>query len=277
MQTVWRDQQLAFSLGLFALLLLLAVVGPWVWPRDPLSVDVLSSLTPPSATHPMGTDDVGRDVFARFLSGARISVAVAAVVTLLGGLIGTALGLAAGYARGWIDVAISRTMDAVLAFPPLIFAMAVTIGLGAGLVTATIGIALTAVPWYARLVRSEVLRIRGEQFVEAAEALGTSPPQVMYKHIAPHTLTTVFIQSASVFGYAILSLAALGFVGLGAQIPTPEWGVMITEGLPYTLTGQWWMGVFPGFGVLIAVTAANLLADRARDLMDPHGDLPAVG
>lgn len=277
MRSVSRDPQLAVAVGLLALLLLIALLGPLLWRQDPLAVDILNSLMPPSATHPMGTDDVGRDVFARFLGGARVSVLVGVVVTVTGGFIGTVLGLIAGFARGWLDVAISRVMDAILAFPPLIFAMAVTIGLGAGLVTATIGIAITAVPWYARLVRGEVLRVRNEQFVEAARALGTPSHQIMFRHVAPHTWTTVFIQSASVFGYSILSLAALGFVGLGAQIPTPEWGVMITEGLTYALTGQWWLGVFPGFGVLLAVTGANLLADRARDLLDPHGELPAAG
>lgn len=277
MRAVTRDRQLAVAVGLFVLLLLMALLGPELWPRDPFAVDILNSLMAPSAEHPMGTDDVGRDVLARFLSGARVSVLVGVVVTVSGGFIGTVLGLVAGFARGWPDVLISRVMDAILAFPPLIFAMAVTIGLGAGLVTATIGIAITAVPWYARLVRGEVLRVRNEQFVEAARALGAPANRILFRHVTPHTWTTIFIQSASVFGYSILSLAALGFVGLGAQIPTPEWGVMITEGLSYALTGQWWLGVFPGFGVLLAVTGANLLADRARDLLDPHGELPAVG
>lgn len=277
MRAVTRDRQLAVAVGLFVLLLLMALLGPELWPRDPFAVDILNSLMAPSAEHPMGTDDVGRDVLARFLSGARVSVLVGVVVTVSGGFIGTVLGLVAGFARGWPDVLISRVMDAILAFPPLIFAMAVTIGLGAGLVTATIGIAITAVPWYARLVRGEVLRVRNEQFVEAARALGVPANRILFRHVTPHTWTTIFIQSASVFGYSILSLAALGFVGLGAQIPTPEWGVMITEGLSYALTGQWWLGVFPGFGVLLAVTGANLLADRARDLLDPHGELPAVG
>lgn len=277
MRAALRDPQLLLALGLFLALVVAAVAGPWVWPKDPLAIDILASLEPPSPAHPMGTDDVGRDVLARFLRGARISVAVGVAVTLVGGMIGTVLGLVAGFVGGWVDVVISRVMDAVLAFPPLVLAMAVTIGLGAGLVTASVGIALTAVPWYARLVRGEVLRLKSEQFVEAAESLGVPRLRVLFKHVAPHTRTTVLIQSAAVFGYSILSLAALGFVGLGAQIPTPEWGVMITEGLPYALTGQWWIGVFPGFGVLMGVTAANLLADRARDLLDPYGELPAVG
>jgi peptide/nickel transport system permease protein len=163
-------------------------------------------------------------------------------------------------------------MDVILAFPPLMLAMAVTVGLGTGIRTAAIGIMLACVPWYARLLRSEVLRLRSLPFVEAAAAIGTSRPRILFRHVVPHVIPTILIQAASVFGFAVLTLAALGFVGLGAQIPTPEWGAMITEGLQYTLTGQWWVGVFPGLGLLVAVTAATVLADRMRDLLDPRGE-----
>jgi peptide/nickel transport system permease protein len=162
-------------------------------------------------------------------------------------------------------------MDAVLAFPPLILAMAITVGLGVGLVTATIGIMIASIPWYARLVRGEVLRIRSMPFVEATVALGATRERVVRRHVVPHLTTTLFIQGAAIFGYAILTLAALGYVGLGAQPPTPEWGTMITEGQQYALTGQWWVSVFPGIGLLLAVTAASVIADRARDLLDPRG------
>jgi peptide/nickel transport system permease protein len=169
-----------------------------------------------------------------------------------------------------------RVMDAILAFPPLILAMAVTVGLGVGLATAALGIMLTSVPYYARLIRSDVIRVRSLLFVEAAAALGASPRRIVLRHILPHTSSTVFIQGSAVYGYAILSLAALGFVGLGAQAPTLEWGTMITDGLQYALTGQWWIGFFPGLGVLIAVAAASIIADRARDILDPRGDYAYV-
>jgi peptide/nickel transport system permease protein len=149
--------------------------------------------------------------------------------------------------------------------------MAVSVGLGTGLKTAGLGIMLTTIPYYARLLRSEVLRIRSLPFIEAAHALGARRLRIMLRHIVPHVVSTLLIQAAAVFGYAILTLAALGFVGLGARVPTPEWGAMITDGLQYFLTGQWWIGVFPGLGVLIAVTAANVIADRARDILDPRG------
>jgi peptide/nickel transport system permease protein len=169
-----------------------------------------------------------------------------------------------------------RIMDAILAFPPLILAMAVTIGLGVGVETAALGIMITSVPFYARLIRSDVLRIRQFLFVEAAAALGATRTRIIARHIAPHTASTLFVQASALFGYAILTLAALGFVGLGAQVPTPEWGTMITDGLSYALTGQWWIGFFPGVGVLAAVTAASIIADRARDILDPRGDFAYV-
>jgi peptide/nickel transport system permease protein len=257
--------------ALLAILVFLAVFGPLVWPKDPLALDVGANLEPPSSAHPMGTDDVGRDVFARFNVGAQISLAVGAIVVLVGAAIGGTIGLVAGVVGGRTDAVLMRIMDAILAFPPLILAMAVTVGLGSGLKTATLGITITTIPFYARLLRSDVLRLRSQLFVEAAAAIGASPRRIMLRHIAPHTVSTLLVQGAAVFGYAILSLAALGFVGLGVQIPTPEWGTMITGGLNYALTGQWWISVFPGIGVLAAVTAASIIADRTRDILDPRG------
>jgi peptide/nickel transport system permease protein len=268
---VLHDPALAFAVSMLAVLVFLALFGPLVWPKDPLALDVGASLQAPSWQHPMGTDDVGRDVFARFNQGAQISLAVGAVVVLIGAMVGGVIGLVAGVFGSWTDGILMRTMDAILAFPPLILAMAVTVGLGAGLVTASLGIIITTIPYYARLLRSDVLRLRSQPFVEAAAAIGASPRRIIFRHIAPHTMPTLLIQGAAVFGYAILSLAALGFVGLGVQIPTPEWGTMITSGLNFALTGQWWISVFPGIGVLAAVTATSIIADRARDILDPRG------
>jgi peptide/nickel transport system permease protein len=196
---------------------------------------------------------------------------VGVVVVVLGAFIGGLVGLIAGALGGWTDNLMMRIMDALLSFPPLILAMMVTVGLGAGLQTAAFGIILTSVPYYARILRSEVLRVRSLDFIQGAVALGASRQRLIFRHILPNTLSTVLVQASAVFGYAILTLAALGFVGLGAQIPTPEWGAMITEGQSYFLTGEWWIGVFPGLGLLVAVTAANLFADRIRDLLDPRG------
>jgi peptide/nickel transport system permease protein len=266
-----HDPVLGLAVLAIAVLVFLALFGRFVWPKDPLKIDVGASLEAPSRAHPMGTDGVGRDMLARFNSGAAISLTVGAVVVIVGAIFGGAIGIVAGATGGWVDAVLMRMMDAVLAFPPLVLAMAVTIGLGAGLHNAALGIMLTSLPYYARLLRSEVLRIRSLPFIEAARALGARRGRVMGRHIVPHVVSTLLIQAAAVFGYTILTLAALGFVGLGARVPTPEWGAMITDGLQYFLTGQWWIGVFPGIGVLVAVTAASVIADRARDILDPRG------
>jgi peptide/nickel transport system permease protein len=266
-----RDPPLLAATLVLVLLAFLALFGRFIWTNGPLTIDVGASLESPSRAHPMGTDGVGRDVFARFNNGAAISLSVGAIVVAVGALFGGAIGVIAGATGGWVDAVLMRVMDAVLAFPPLVLAMAVTIGLGPGLQNAALGIMLTSLPYYARLLRSEVLRIRSLPFIEAAQALGARRGRIIGRHIVPHVVSTLLIQGAAVFGYAVLTLAALGFVGLGARVPTPEWGAMITDGLQYFLTGQWWIGVFPGLGVLLAVTAASIIADRARDILDPRG------
>ena len=265
------NPDLAGSLITLAVLIFLAVFGSIFWPYDPLAISLREVLQPPSLAHPMGTDHIGRDVFARFNTGALISLGVGVAVVVTGALVGGVIGLVSGTVGGLLDNALMRFMDAILAFPPLILAMAVTVGLGGGLATAALGIMLTSVPYYARLIRSDVLRIRSLPFIEAAETAGAGPARIILRHIVPHTVSTLLIQAAALFGYSVLALAALGFVGLGTQIPTPEWGVMITEGLQYALIGQWWIGVFPGLGLLAAVAATSILADKVRDLLDPRG------
>ncbi|MDE0114383.1 MAG: ABC transporter permease [Albidovulum sp.] len=262
---------LTASLLILLILAILAVFGPFLWPYDPLAISLRETLQSPSLAHPMGTDHIGRDIFARFNEGALISLSVGVAVVITGAVVGGMIGLVSGISGGLLDNALMRLMDAILAFPPLILAMAVTVGLGGGLETAAFGIMLTSVPYYARLIRSDVIRIRQLPFVEAAETAGAGPARIILRHIVPHTVSTLLIQAAALFGYSVLALAALGFVGLGTQVPTPEWGVMITEGLQYALTGQWWIGVFPGFGLLAAVAATSILADKVRDLVDPRG------
>lgn len=264
-----RPSAAAASICLLVLIAL-AVFGPVIWNKDPAAVDVGSALQAPSAAHPMGTDASGRDVFTRFNHGARLSLTIAPLVVVVGAFFGGLVGLVAGVFRGWPDAVLMRIMDAVLAFPPLILAMAVTVGMGVGVTSAAVGIMLTSIPWYARLLRSDALSIRSRPYIEAARALGAGRSRIVRRHVLPHVVPTLLVQGASVFGYAILTLAALGFVGLGAQSPTAEWGTMITEGLQYAITGQWWIVAFPGLGVLIAVTAANVLADRVQAVLDPR-------
>jgi peptide/nickel transport system permease protein len=268
---VRADRQLALPLGVLLVLVLFALVMPIAWSKGADTQNLLGSLESPSLSHPLGTDQLGRDVFARVATGARISLVVATLVTLAGALVGGLIGLLAGAFGGAGDGIVMRMMDAILAFPPLILAMAVTVGLGIGLNTAAIGVALVSVPWYARLLRSEALRIRSLPFIEAAHAMGATRTRIIVRHVVPHMLPVLFIQMAAAFGYAVLGLASLSFVGLGAQVPTPEWGAMITEGLSYSLTGQWWISICPGVALLITVTAASMLSDRMRDLLDPRG------
>jgi peptide/nickel transport system permease protein len=271
MRTVLADRGLALPVGVLVVLVLFAIFVPIVWSHGPDAQNLLGSLQSPSFAHPLGTDQLGRDVLARVASGARISLVVASLVTLAGALVGGLIGLLAGTLGGASDGVVMRLMDAILAFPPLILAMAITVGLGIGLNTAAIGVAVVSVPWYARLLRSEAIRIRSLPFIEAAHAMGATRARIIGRHVVPHMLPVLFIQMAAAFGYAVLALAGLSFVGLGAQVPTPEWGAMITEGLSYSLTGQWWISVFPGIGLLITVTAASMLSDRIRDLLDPRG------
>lgn len=246
---------IVLGMGLFAW------IGPLVWRVSPLAVNLGDSLVGPSAFHPFGTDEVGRDVLARVMAGGQLDIIVAMAVSLSGGAVGVTIGLVAGLRGGFIDQVTMRIVDALLAFPPLILALAVSVGLGAGTIPASIGIAISTVPFFARLMRSEVLRVRALPFVEAAVASGGRPAHVVTKHVLPHTWQVMAIQASSIVGYAVLTLAALGFVGLGVQPPTPEWGTMITTGLSYVLSGQWWIGVFPGLALLVLVIGFNLIAD----------------
>ncbi|WEK51964.1 MAG: ABC transporter permease [Candidatus Kaistia colombiensis] len=270
LRRVWADKVFALALLIAALLILGPLLGPSLWPLSPLDMDFGAPLAAPSLAHPMGTDSNGRDVFARFLTGARISLAVGAVVVLAGLIVGGTIGVVAGLGGRIADSILMRLIDALAAFPPLILAMAVTVALGVGLKTAAIGIALSSVPFFARLMRGDILRIKTLPFVEASVAMGAKRSRIVGRHLLPHTTPTMLVQCASVFGYAILTLAGLGFIGLGAQIPEPEWGAMITDGLQYALTGQWWLALFPGLGVLLAVVAANLLADRLEETLNPR-------
>ena len=266
-----HDRRLAFPVAVLAAFVLFALLVPVLWGESPDKQDLINSLQSPSTAHPMGTDQLGRDVLARVAEGARISLLVATLVTLGGALIGGLIGLVSGVFGGVADGIAMRTMDSILAFPPLILAMAVTVGFGVGLTTAAIGIALVSVPWYARLLRAEALRIRSLPFIEAAHAMGATRGRIVRRHVVPHVLPVLFIQMAAAFGYAIIALAGLSFIGLGAQVPTPEWGQMITEGLQFSLTGQWWIAIFPGVAILITVTAASMVSDRMRDILDPRG------
>ena len=266
----WRRSPLTVAgLILIAVLAVLAVAAPLIAPADPLKQVLSTRLKPPSAANWLGTDQLGRDVLSRMLYGARISMLIGIVVVGLAASIGTLVGLVAGYAGGWLDEGLMRLTDVFFAFPALILAMAISGALGPSLTNAMIAIAVVTWPVYARLVRAQVLAVREREFVEAARGLGASAAHIIWQHILPNTLAPLLVQASFDMGGAILSAAGLSFIGFGAQPPTAEWGVMISEGRNYIVT-QPWLSLFPGLAILLTVAAFNLIGDGLRDALDPR-------
>jgi peptide/nickel transport system permease protein len=227
------------------------------------------SLLAPSADHPFGTDLVGRDVLTRVLHGARTSLRIAAIVLVLAALIGVPLGIVAGYFGGWVDDVIMRVTDVFLAFPALLLALALSSVLSPSVGDATIAIAATWWPWYARLARGAATQIAGRGYIESARALGVPPLRILGRHVLPNALTPVLVQMSLDVGGIILTAAALSFLGLGAQDPTPEWGLMVSQGQSYLGT-NWWFPVFPGAAIVLAALAFNLVGDGLRQALDPR-------
>ena len=261
------------SIGAGALILLFfiaaALLAPLLAPYDPLAQNVVASLRPPAPEHLLGTDKLGRDIFSRMLYGARISLVVGIAVVLIAGAIGTLLGLIAGYSGGLLDEALMRVTDLFFAFPALILAMAIAGALGPSLRNALIAISAVTWPVYARLIRGQVLALKEQEFVIAARALGVPEWRIVLRHLLPNTLAPLLVQASFDMGGAITSVAGLSFIGFGAQPPTPEWGVMISEGRNYIAT-QWWLATVPAAAILSVVGGFNLLGDGLRDLLDPR-------
>jgi peptide/nickel transport system permease protein len=266
-----RNPLSALGLVLLGLLVVGAVFAPLIAPYDPNGFDAAAKFMGPSAHHLFGTDDVGRDLFSRVLYGARYSLTAGVVILAIAACVGTVVGLVAGYAGGLVDEVLMRITDMFLAFPALILAMCVAAALGPSLVNATLATAIVWWPWYARLVRGQVLQLRNETFVSAARLAGASRARIVFRHILPNCTTPIIVQMSLDLGYAILTLAALSFIGLGAQPPTPEWGSMIAVGRDYYLT-QWWYVTFPGIAIFISVLAANLVGDGLQEVLSPHLD-----
>ncbi|GAB5602221.1 ABC transporter permease [Thermus sp. FJN-A] len=265
----FRNPGAVLGLGLLGLLLLLALWGPAV-AGDPLEQDLSQRLRPPGPGHPLGTDQLGRDVWARVVHGARISLGVGFGVVLLAGLLGTAVGLLAGGLGGRWDNLLMRLTDVFFAFPSLILAMAIAAALGPNLTNTILAVALVTWPIYARLVRAQVLALREREFVEAARALGVGEGRILLRHLLPNALTPVLVQASYEVGAAILTAAGLSFIGFGAQPPTPEWGAMVAETRNYMAEAPWAASA-PAVGILITVLAFNLLGDGLRDVLDPRG------
>ncbi|MBO2531770.1 peptide/nickel transport system permease protein [Planifilum fulgidum] len=256
---------------LIALLLLASLLAPLLSPYDPTEIRIAERFQPPSPDHWFGTDEVGRDIFTRILYGARLSLGIGAAVVVAAGLIGMILGTISGYFGGTVDQVIMRVMDMILAFPALILAMALSAALGPNLQNAMIAIAIVKIPVYVRLARGQALETREMLFVKAAKTFGIRPWRIIAKHIVPHSVTAVIIQITLDIGDAILLVATLGFLGLGAQPPTPEWGAMISVGWKYLLD-YWWYPTFPGLALFLASGAFNLIGDGIRDILDPKSN-----
>ena len=247
----------------------LAVFAPLVAPNDPL-VPIGLSRQPPALTHLMGTDLLGRDVLSRVIFGARISLLLGLISVAIGVSIGTFLGLPAAYYPGWLGSTIMRVVDAMMAFPGLLLALVVIASLGPGLFNVMIAVGIGAIPAYARLVRGSCLAVQITDYVQAAKVIGSSDLRVMVRHIVPNLVGPVIVLSTLNIGNAILIGASLSYLGMGAQPPTPEWGLMTADGRAYLATA-WWLTTFPGLAIFSVVIAVNLMGDGLRAALDPRG------
>ena len=266
-----RSASSVAGFGFVVLFLVLAAVGPRIvpYPDDARgAVHLEQKLRAPSGTHWFGTDEVGNDVYTRVILGARVSLEIGLVITVVGMLIGVPLGVIAGYVGGPIGETIMRITDIFLSVPSLVLALAVVGALGPGILNAVIAISLVWWPGYVRLVQGKTLALTTEVFVEAARAVGTGRMRIVFLHILPNTLSLIIVKASMDMGTAILTAASLGFIGLGAQPPYPEWGAMISIGRNYLPT-WWWYSAFPGLFIYLTVLGFNLLGDGLRDLLDP--------
>jgi peptide/nickel transport system permease protein len=268
-----RSNTLAM-LGLFVLafLILCAIFAPFLATHDPFAQDLGQRLLAPGENgHLFGTDSLGRDIYTRLLYGARISIYIVLLVVMVAPLVGLIVGTVSGYAGGWIDVLLMRITDIFLAFPRLILALAFVAALGAGIENAVLAISLTAWPPYARIARAETLTIRNSDYIHAIKLQGAGPFRIVTKHIWPLCISSLVIRVTLDMAGIILTAAGLGFLGLGAQPPSPEWGAMISEGRKYILD-YWWVATIPGIAIFAISLAFNLLGDGLRDVLDPKED-----
>ncbi|HEX2588880.1 MAG TPA: ABC transporter permease [Gaiellales bacterium] len=269
---VRRNPTLTAGVVLLVLIGLVAVLAPWLAPHPEdagTATHPFQVLRPPSHSHPFGTDLVGRDLLTRVMYGARLSLRIVIEVLLLAGLIGIPLGLVAAYAGGAVDQVIMRITDVFLAFPALLLSLAISFVLTPSVGNMTIAIAVTWWPWYTRLVRGEAASVITRPYVESAQTLGVSHTRVLFRHVLPNSMTPVIVQMSLDAGGILLTAASISFLGLGAQDPTPEWGLMVSQGAQYFST-QWWFVTFAGLAILLTAIAFNLIGDGVRELLDPR-------
>lgn len=266
--TIARNRLVLFGGAVVAVVLVAGLLSPLIAPYDPTAITP-DALAPPSRAHLFGTDDLGRDILTRVLYGARISPIVGLLAVAISGLVGVAFGLIAGYAGGPADNVLMRIVDILLSFPGIVLAIGVVAILGPGLNHALVAVGIAGIPTFARVVRGSVLVEKEKEYVEAARLLGVPTPRLLLLHILPNVLAPVLVLATLSVAGAILAAAGLSFIGLGAQLPTPEWGAMLSQGRNY-LAVQWWVAAFPGAAIAITVLGVNLLGDGVRDVLDPR-------
>jgi peptide/nickel transport system permease protein len=265
----FRRNPLAIAgLGIVLALVLVAALAPLIVSQSPIAQDLGERLQPPSAAHWFGTDEFGRDIYSRIVYGARITLYIVGLVVILVGPVGLLIGTVAGYLGGWVDTVLMRITDIFLAFPRLILALALVSALGPGIENAIIAIAITAWPPYARIARAETLTVRHSDFIAAVQLQGASSARIIWGHVVPLCTSSLVVRLTLDMASIILTAAGLGFLGLGAQPPLPEWGAMISTGRQYLLD-QWWVATVPGIAILIVSLGFNLLGDGLRDVLDP--------
>lgn len=258
------------ALVALALIALAAAAAPLIMPYDPDAPDADRVLQPPSRRHWLGTDLYGRDQLTRVVYAGRVDLLVALGATAAALSLGAALGAVAGYRGGWIDQLVMRSIDTVQAFPSFILAMGIAAALGNSVTNMVVAIAITHVPIYGRLIRGEMLRVREMEYAEAARTVGNPRRRIIFYHLLPNCFPPVIVQATLAMGFAILTVAALSFIGLGIRPPTSEWGAMTAEGAGYIVSGEWWIFLFPGLAIMAVVLSFNLVGDTLRDLLDPR-------
>jgi peptide/nickel transport system permease protein len=258
-----------FAFGMFGIMGIAALFGPYIVPYDPLASNSAAALRPPSAAHWFGTDQLGRDVLSRVVAATRLDLFIAASAVALSFLVGSTIGALAGYFGGWFDTISGRLIDTIMAFPLFVLAMGIVAALGNTVENIIYATVIINIPFYARLARGEVSIRRQAGFAQAARLSGNNDLRVLALHIFPNALPPMMVQISLNLGWAILNAAGLSFIGLGVRPPTPEWGIMVAEGAQFIVSGEWWLAFFPGVSLMLAVLTFNLMGDGLRDMVDP--------
>jgi peptide/nickel transport system permease protein len=259
-----------FAFALFLMFAIAAILGPYIVPYDPLASNTAQALKPPSWAYWFGTDQLGRDIFSRVVVATRLDMTIAVTSVALVFALGGVSGIAAGYFGGWIDIVVSRLADMIMAFPLFVLAMGIVAALGNTVTNIVIATAIINYPLYARIARAEANVRRDAGFVQAARLSGNGEWRILFTQILPNVMPIMVVQMSLTMGYAVLNAAGLSFIGLGVRPPTPEWGIMVADGASYIVSGEWWIALFPGLALMLAVFCFNLLGDGLRDIVDPQ-------